>query len=294
MKVKNSYKVPVSLNQSYLDVEIALVGKNGNGLRPMPIKIIFFWIAGIFIGGAISFNTFIKEAGYKYSFIFMILWLLFLFLLGSYDGTKRMGINLILPLFEYLDKSNRLIKMRSTDYVEPARKIFPIIDDGIEKSGMIHWADGSVGLGFSVVGSASMLLFESDKNNILNRVAKFYEKMDIESEIIYDTTKEPQVVDYQLKNLNERWNDREIIDCQGLNSLFIQQKNILEHDVGGRFNSIHQYMFVKTENEEVLQRFMNMFTYEADRSSYMFKNVRLLRRNELIEYFRKFYSGGNR
>ena len=47
MAVKESYKIPTSIDESYMNMEITLKNKEGIGLKPLPIGFILIWICSI-------------------------------------------------------------------------------------------------------------------------------------------------------------------------------------------------------------------------------------------------------
>ena len=76
-----------------------------------------------------------------------------------------------------------------------------------ENSGLIEFLDGSFGSMYRVVGAASALLFEDDKEAILDRVDNFYRKMGFDVEIIKITTKESQKIYHQAAYLKEQYDN---------------------------------------------------------------------------------------
>lgn len=93
-------------------------------------------------------------------------------LLLKTDKTKRMGFHLVPVLLGYLPKRNRQVYTRSTNKAGPFYSILGIesIDD---VTGLVKYLDGTYAYWYRVVGSASVLLFEDDKNAILDRVDSF-------------------------------------------------------------------------------------------------------------------------
>lgn len=72
MAAKQSYKIPASLNADYLnDMEITLRNNDGIGLKPLPIKVILFYLAGIFLGAFLLFKIeFIKNGFFWQKLLF--------------------------------------------------------------------------------------------------------------------------------------------------------------------------------------------------------------------------------
>ena len=286
---KQIYKVPTSLDMSYLDIEIALQDDSGAGLRPIPIKSIMIWCGSVMCLLIICLHSFIKEAGPVWMVLFGILWLLATYFYGKPDGSGRLGISLVPVLLKYMPKKARQLKTRAGDNALDFMYLTGLSEKGIDKRNTIYWNDGTVGVGFRVVGTASILLFDEDRSAILDRVGNFYMKLDSDTQVIFDTTKEAQKVENQLRYTRLQFANRDVKNVPGLNKLYRERYDVLHDYVGERFPSIHQYMFVKCKNYEALERFMAMFYQETTNSSRMFKKTTLMTADDVYEYFGGLY-----
>lgn len=286
---KQIYKVPTSLDMSYLDIEIALQDDSGAGLRPIPIKTILIWVGSVMCLIIILLHSFIRQAGPIWMVPFALLWLAATYFYGKADETGRIGLSLIPTWLRYLPKSARMLKTRGGDNAFEFMSLISLSEKGIDKRNTIYWSDGSVGVGFRIVGTASILLFDEDRSAILDRVGNFYMKLDSDTQIIFDTTKEAQKVENQLEFTRLQFANRDIKDVPGLNKLYRERYDVLHDYVGERFPSIHQYMFVKSKNYEALERFMAMFYQETTNSSRMFKKTTLMTAADIYEYFGNLY-----
>ena len=164
------------------------------------------------------------------------------------------------------------------------------IKDVDEKTAFITYADGMVGQAYAVVGSASRLLFDQDRNAILNRNDRFYRKLEPGVELEFITTKEPQRVHTQIATLERRNRalDPEARDPE-LVALMDEQYESLKSYVGSSFFSIHQYLILIASNEEDLRKAHNLLDAEAADSSLMFKQIAMLTYDETIELLRTHY-----
>lgn len=282
---KQVYKVPTSLDMSYLDIEVALQDDSGAGLRPIPIKSIMLWCGSMMFLLVVLLHSYIKEAGPVWMVLFSLLWLFGTYFYGKADESGRIGVSLVPVLLRYLPKSARQLKTRTSDNAFDFMYLTGLSEKGIDKRNTIYWNDGTVGVGFRIVGTASILLFDEDRNAILDRVGNFYVKLDPEVQVIFDTTKEAQKVENQLEFTKLQFAHREVKDVPGLNKLYRERYDVLHDYVGERFPSIHQYMFIKAKNYEALERFMAMFYQETTSSSRMFKKTVLMRADDIYEYF---------
>jgi hypothetical protein len=147
-----------------------------------------------------------------------------------------------------------------------------------------------VGQAYAVVGSASCLLFDQDRDAILNRNDRFYRKLEPGVEWVFITTKEPQRVHTQIATLEKR-NRRLSPDARDpeLVALMDEQYQSLKSYVGASFFSIHQYLILIARNEEDLRKAHNLLDAEAGDSSLMFKEVTMLTYDETIDLLATHY-----
>lgn len=286
---KKAYRIPSDLDTSPLDMEISLKNSDGVGVKPVPIKVILAVLASILACYYIVSSTFIREASLFLKVLFVLGWIALTALLLKTDKTKRMGFHLVPVLLGYLPKRNRQVYTRSTNKAGPFYSILGIesIDD---VTGLVKYLDGTYAYWYRVVGSASVLLFEDDKNAILDRVDSFWQKQSTDYEIIFLTTKASQKVYQQAAALQERMNKLDIVD-EDLDGLLNEQFQTLKHQVGEMSKSVHQYMILKADNEEALQHAKNIFQSEVENSTRMIKQCTALYYNDITEILRMIYRG---
>ena len=284
---KQSYKIPYSLNTNYLDAELSIQNKEGIGLRPVSVRTILFYLGAFFVYLIIILKTFMVDASLGTKALFTVSWFFLSIFWIKEDSSKRNGISLVPSLANYIPKMARHVKTRTGNRMYDFVQISGLAEDAFDERGTIHYLDGTYGHGFRVVGSASILLFDQDREMILNSVAKFYNKLDTDVEIIFDTTKESQKVTRQVAYVEDQFAERELKNIQGLNKLFVQKRDVLQDYVGKRFASLHQYLFVKAKNIETLEKFIQMLQQEVSSSSSVFKKLQLMGPEDLTEYFKK-------
>jgi hypothetical protein len=285
---KQSYKIPASLNADYLnDMEITLRNNDGIGLKPLPIKVILFYIFGLFIGAFLIFKIeFINNGFWWQKILFLIFWLALIFVLGKWDDTHRLRVQVIPTLVDYIPKKNREIFTRRNMNATPFFQIVGI--KALNDNGLVEYMDGTYAFWYRVVGSASILLFDEDRDAILNRVDSFYRKIGADCEIGFVTSKEPQKVYRQVANLNRRYQALSIKDPD-LDKLVDEQYDVLTNYVGAEFKSIHQYCYIKGDNKEALKVLKNVLQSEVENSSLMFKQCIALYGEDLIEVLGNIY-----
>lgn len=283
---KDSYKIPADLNTSYSDTEIVLSSKDGMSMRPMPVKVLLGYVASVLLLMYILLKTFIGQSPWYIMVPFIIVWVALTILLMSFDKTKRMNASLIPTVSRYMSKAHRHVSTRTSSNATPFYQICGI--NKIRDNGMIEWSDGTYGFMYRVTGSASILLFEGDRNAIIDRVDMFYRKLDTSIEVGYITMKEAQKVYRQIANLKKLYDKLDTTDPDLL-ACAEEQYKVLADYVGKSFRSIHQYMYLKANNEESLMQAKNVLQSEVENSSYMIKQCVALYREDIHEVLRAVY-----
>lgn len=255
--MKQSYKIPASLNTSYMDMTITIQKDDGLGLKPLPMKQLAFFLAVLFSGFFIQQKTFVGQCGTVLSVLFLAVYFGIGLYLGLMDSSHVLRFEMVPAMLSYIQPDHRKIFKVPISF-------YNIAD--IDERGFITYADGTYGCICSVVGTASVLLFDSDREAILNRVDMFWRKQIPNVEYIFITVKKSQDVTSQRKHIRTYdMSDKE------LRQLAKDQDIILRDYVGNEFKSIHQYMMLKAPNKEVLRQSYNILQSEVENSSYMIK-----------------------
>jgi hypothetical protein len=284
---KNVYKIPSSLNRSFLDHEVALSG-GGFQAKPLPMKVLLFWAGSILALFWVASSTFVAQASWWLIVLVVIWWLVTTAFLGQYSKTKEMKFASVPALLSYVPTVSRRVVTRTS--TNPSAFYSVVGIDNVEASGLIRYTDGTFGQGYLVVGSASILLFEEDRKSILNRVDSFWRKVETNCEYTFVTTKEPQRVYHQIANL-ERRNQALVVRDPDLKELMDEQYDILNEYVGKQFASIHQYLLLKGDTLEALRRGHSVLQSEVENSSLMIKNCTMLNGDEITDMLTVLYKG---
>lgn len=289
---KQVYKIPADLDMSHLDMEISLQSSDGMGLRPIAVKVILFYAASLMFLFFVFQNTFMLGASLGTKVLFAISWILMTHQLGRYTKRQTMQYDMVPSFMRYFPKVNRKIICRRSSLANGFYYLYGI--KGIdEKTGEITFIDGTFGFMYRVVGSASRLLFEEDRDAIINRCDNFYRKIGTDAQIITITTKEAQKVYQQVAHLNEQYNNLTIAD-EDLYHLLDEQYQILSKFIGGGFRSIHQYWILKADNKEALLMARGVLLSEVESSNEMIKRCTRLDSDEIEEVMTSIYRANER
>lgn len=284
---KKSYKIPYDLDESYLDMNIALQTKDGSVGKVLPMKVIMSYVGSLLTCMFLLLRTFIGSIStMPQKVFFVLLWVAFTILLASYDSTRRMNAQLIPVLLNYLPKRSRVVYTRSNRLANGFYSIAGI--DSVDEDGLIKYSDGTYGYMYRVVGTASILLFDSDRDAIIKRVDTFFQKWSIDSEIAFLGIKEAQKVYRQVSALQSRYANLKN-DDKDLRDLAEEQFKILRDYVGKDFKSIHQYMLIKSNNMEMLRVAHNLLQSEVENSNLMIKQCVPLDGNDVLQVLSIIY-----
>lgn len=288
---KQVYKIPYGLNASYGDMSIALRGKDGIGTKPIPLKVLMAYLVSILLCFFAISKTVIGTGTLPQIIIFVIVWAALTLVLVKHDGTGRMQIELLPTLANYVMPSSREVITRNSADAMAFYRIAGI--ESITSKGFVTFTDGTYGYFYRVVGSASVLLFEDDRNEILKRVEAFYRKMNTEAEVIFVTTKASQTVYKQINALKRRYDRLQVKDPE-LMALAEHQFQQLKGYVGSTFKSIHQYVILKADNKEMLHQTKNVLQSEVENSTRMIKRCVAMYRDDIEALLSLIYTGKGR
>lgn len=271
--MKGEYKIATSIDKSSLDHEIASVDLWGFRIPAFSVKMMLYWFAVCLIGMFMVTRSWIASAGWLWMILFIIWYATVALYFGRTTRTGELKLMQLVPLMEYLPRRQREVLTRTTSKPSGFLGITGIRD--ISDDGLIEFLDGSIGRLYSVVGSASLLLFDSDRAKILTRVDNFWRAVPPGTDWITLTVWEPQRV-YRQEMACWRQRQRLLYSDPDLESLIEESYDVLSQEVGGKYNSLHQYMLLKSKDADGLRLAHNRLLGEARSSQLMFKRVEMM------------------
>lgn len=281
----SSYKIPVSIDRSRLDHKITLQAFQLKS-KPLSIKIILYWVLFVFVTAWVVLQSPLSAAPWIV-LVFLVIWMtVTAAVLGKQTKTGDMKFMQLPALLEYIPTRKRKVMTRTNSKPYGFLSIVGIKD--VEASGIIRYVNGDVAQLYSIVGSASALLFEGDRNAIIRRVDNFHQKIDSGPSWCYMTTKESQRVFQQIaaiehQNRELRHRDPELL------ALEQEKLDVLVNDVGGQFSSLHQYLLVRATSMKELKAAHRVLRAERENSSLMFRRCELLNGPDGLEVLRSVY-----
>lgn len=288
---KQVYKIPASLDKGRGDTEIAVRSDSAVGFRPYPIKYVIAWVVSLSVMAFVLLNPPIGDGPLLWKFLTGIFWFAMTALLLRRDSTDMPQASLVKTIGEYWPSKNRYVLARHEDNLGDFQYLSGIAEIDPDR-GLIKWEDGSYGFAFRVVGNASRLLFEEDKQDILDRTDRFFRNMSTDYELIFTTVKAPQNVVYQMRSLKDRY-DRMTAnyDDPDLRDLAEAEYQELYKISKGEFRTIHQYLIIKAANVEALKTAQKTLMTELRTSSLVLKQCDALFGEDLYALFGRVYKG---
>lgn len=287
---KKIYNIPDSLDKSILDSEIVLKSNKADiSLKPLPIRVILYYIVAIVVGFGFIFQTELRNMGLGWILFFVVVWSLFIYNMFKTDKSGEPQIAMLGAMIDYLPRRRRVVPTRTTSNAVPFLGIANI--EYITDGGLVKFLDGTYGYFYEVIGSASNLLFEADRQAILDRTDSFYRSMKPEYQYSFITVRRPQKVYKQIGNLKKKFDNLSDSDWeikQKANDNFL----LLRDKVGKEYKSIHQYLLIKANDKDTLEMAKSLLSIEASSSSLVFKHVRAFLKKDIMEFLSEIYKGG--
>lgn len=292
MPVKSTYSIPANLDRSQLDHEIVL-SKSGTP-PPVALKVVISYMVSFIALMVVLTQTFMKSSGPLMMVLFGIWWIALSIFLVKPTKTKEMNMSKFIPMIDYLPKGMRKVVTRQGS---PSKNLYSIVQiDEITEDGVILFSDKTVGRLYAVVGNASKLLFDRDRDDILNQVDRFWRRASHGVEYVTLTLKEPQRVTRQMYWLERRNQHlQEVAAARGeevdpeLLGILVRQREVLANKVGREFKSMQQYMLLKGEGYEALRAAEDGLLNDAGGSNLMIKASTPVRGKEVARVLRGIY-----
>lgn len=283
---KQGYKIPASLDQTHLDRVISISNNPNSPIGLISLKTIVAylgtaaligvcWKLGMFKGNSIGFNI-----------IYIILVFLFVSRLINTTKTGELAYNNLYAITDYLPKRMRLLSTTRNSSVDAFYKLYGIasIDD---TNGNIRYKNGDYGTLLAVSGTGSILVFDEDKESILDANDAFWRKIDVGMYISEITIKEGQKVDLQLGNYQRRWNNLSATKMDPnvknlIGDLMDAEVSVLADDIAVNYKSIHQYWLLRTQDKETLDSLKIIIKGEVDNSGLVIRTARTQYYNDIV------------
>lgn len=295
--VRNSYRLPFGLSVKQWD--ISLLPQSSSGLfslkRPVTLKVLIIFLLSILVYLGVLFKSPLVHGGILPIIMWSVGYFGLVVLLCMSTKTKQIGFDWILPSIYYIFGIRRNVQTRSINAVGSVLDVVSV--EGITNDNYVLFDNNEIGEVFEVVGYASILMFKSDLDSVIDSADGFIRNITQGINLTYDTQQAPQRVDLQvsamrerLKNLNAKYHGHIPV---GLHNAMVLNHRVLTSYVGEQFKSTHQYLIVRSPNKDLLDAFDQWLNSQLE-GNYI-RSVRRLEddeigKGELTNYFNSVFS----
>lgn len=255
MAVKKKYKLPFTLDTSQLDIELDLSPQNSNlsfSKRPITVKLFLFIAISIVLWMMLTFQTGIRHGSIVSILLWSVSYFWLVFMILSPTKTQMLGYSWVKPSLQYFFGVNRHVNTKGIDASEPLEALMDV--KSVSGDGLIEFYDGDVGLIYGIVGFGSVLMFDSDRDIVIDDTSKFNRNLPLGVKLIYDTRQAPQKIEAQKAHLRNQARNLQS-KSKGLKELQRKEMYFMKNYVGKAFKSTHQIMVVRALDEEHLASF---------------------------------------
>lgn len=291
---KQSYKIPMNIDNSRLDTEIRFTTQDLKS-KPINLRSVIVYVGSAFAGFWVLQNTFMMRAPLVTKVVFAIAWAIMAYLLGRYEKTKELGYMKLLGLFRFMSPKHRKVGTRLSDDAQAFADLINVrvreVDTMGQKQTFLDLPDGWVGVMYRVSGSGSRMLFASDRDIILSSMEAYFANVPTFVSHQKITTREPQRVDMQLEAIQQKIDSFDEEYDADLLEVLETDKQVLKDVVGAELKSIHHYYIISGKNVDSLEIGINGFIQEVERKGAMVQRAELLGFDDINKIFSKLYKG---
>lgn len=256
--MKPKYAIPYNINANLFNSKTSLKDdKTGTGFdKKFSVRtLITFIIATVFYGWLVMQSSASKilmpSSGSWSGFILFTVGYVGMayFSLREISIPEQYGYNVFKPLINWLQirKKPEVSTKRFDPYMNGA-KITGMLEP--TDDGYLRFTDGSYGITYRIVGTASVNAFSVDRENSINSFKTFLQNMPKETTLTFITNTGGQKVERQLKHLFELYNKETNVAIIQYISEEIRE---LARYVQDNFFALHQYMIIRGDSRNALK-----------------------------------------
>lgn len=262
--MKASYRIPYSLNVTRLQAPVILTGRKGQGPFKRPIKlqtILFMAVLGLVVPMFIFMNTGISDGSLLGKALLFIGWEMFVLMLVIPQNNGDEGYKMIWPTIGYwVDTHNKIISTRGDANVAEVSDLLQIRK--IDNRGTITFLNGWVGQIYEVDGHASNMLFEQEREIVINSFERWLTLLPPNVSVGIPTQHAPLDIGQQITSATKCTARQQSPD---LRALALRKEKTLREKiaVNDRFRTISQCVVITTTDRTALQEQCQWFEQQV-------------------------------
>ena len=291
---KQGYKIPASLDQTHLDRVISISNNPNSPIGLISLKTIVAYVGtGALVGVCWKLGMFNGNSAI-FNIVYILLVFLFVSRLINTTKTGELSYKNLFAITDYLPKRMRVLSTTRNSSVDAFYRLYGIasVDDD---NGDIRYKNGDYGTLLAVSGTGSILVFDEDKNDILDANDAFWRKVDVGMYITEITIKEGQKVDLQLGNYQHRWDKVSKSDSPDdiknlIGDMMDAEIDVLANDIAVNYRSIHQYWLLRTSDKESLIALKTIIKGEIENNGLVVRTARTQYYDDVVRVSKIIFS----
>lgn len=247
--MKSSYRIPYSINVRRWDAVI-VPPENWPIKKAFKMTTLIFGALGGFIFPLwIFFQSPIAGGGLINKILVILGWEILLFVLIRKEPSGEAGWEFVLPTFLYLlTKNERYISTRGDANVTAIQDVLQL--RAVDGEGTLYFTDGWVGKIYEIDGYASRMLFDNEKEIVIDTFDKYLRQLPPNVSVSIPTQHATLNLDGQVRAARDLADKQTRSDLRGLAQM---KARIMERNISHRFKTINQWLIIMTDDEIQLQ-----------------------------------------
>lgn len=261
---KKSYRIPYSLNVTRLQASVILTGSKGQGPFKRPVKlitVILLALLALVIPMFVYMNTGVSEGSFIGKAVLFIGWMMFVLMLVIPQENGEEGYKMIWPTIGYwFDTHNKIISTRGDASVTEVSDILQLRK--IDNNGVITFVNGWVGQIYEVDGHASNMLFENEREYVIDSFERWLSLLPPNVSVSIPTQHSTLDLALQIRAANVRTSQQTSTD---LKALAARKEKIIRDNISGseRFRTISQCVIITTTDMTALNEQCHWFEQQV-------------------------------
>lgn len=261
---KKSYRIPYSLNVTRLQAPIILTGKKGQGPIKRPVKlltVILLALLGLVVPMFIFMNTGIAEGSWLGKLLLFIGWEMFVLMLVIPQENGEEGYKMIWPTIGYwIDTHGKVISTRGDANVAEISELLQIRK--IDNEGVVTFMNGWVGQIYEVDGHASNMLFENEREYVIDAFERWLSLLPPNVSVGIPTQHSALDLGAQIQSSRQRTARQKSPDLRALAS---QKEKVIRENIAGneQFRTVSQCVVLTTTDRIALQEQCQWFEQQV-------------------------------
>lgn len=285
-RIKQSYKIPNSINVTKLDTPLSMRWGTFGSKKPRTIGLLMLLLVCFLIWGFISLKMLRNEFGIlaTLTFTFGFIWLSRLAI--KVERTGEMGFKSFLPTIKFFlgYKSRMIITRGNADETEVGLLNYYIpIEDIEEEKGLIHYTNGDVGLALDIIGHGSSALFDDEQEEIILAYENVLRDLEVGVSINIDFKQDNQKCLEQIEAIETK---RQMNTNPTIDLIHVRRLEALK-ELEKSFKTTHQTMYLRAPDQDSLNQCIQMLMQQKENG--LFRVMETQYGEELYNKLKSFY-----